>query len=226
MSYDVYWVKNRAEKIADFEHPTHRVLAFSSLALNIGRDGACLVLMPASMLRLRRTRLSRFAVCGTSLLCKSGCLAIDSANLALRSAGVSFIGASISYEDLLPLSPNSVVWALAPSDNNNIDAVTPMVIIGFCFCIRLLFLTYWQNYLYATYSTNRRCYVMIFIACKNRYIINTVQISLFHFHENDDKIPYNRYEIPMKCGFLTRNVTNKGGNVLDVVMIRLQERCP
>ena len=24
MSYDVYWVKNRAEKIADFEHPTQR----------------------------------------------------------------------------------------------------------------------------------------------------------------------------------------------------------
>ena len=24
MSYDVYWVKNRAEKIADFEHPTLR----------------------------------------------------------------------------------------------------------------------------------------------------------------------------------------------------------
>ena len=24
MSYDVYWVKNRAEKIADFEHPTPR----------------------------------------------------------------------------------------------------------------------------------------------------------------------------------------------------------
>ena len=22
MSYDVYWVKNRVEKIADFEHPT------------------------------------------------------------------------------------------------------------------------------------------------------------------------------------------------------------
>ena len=22
MSYDVYWVKNRAEKIADFEHPS------------------------------------------------------------------------------------------------------------------------------------------------------------------------------------------------------------
>ena len=22
MSYDVYWVKNRAEKITDFEHPT------------------------------------------------------------------------------------------------------------------------------------------------------------------------------------------------------------
>lgn len=67
---------------------------------------------------------------------------------------------------------------------------------------------------------------MIFIACKNMYIINTVQISLFHFHENDDKIPYNRYEIPMKCGFLTRNVALKGGNVLDIVMIRLQERCP
>ena len=27
MSYDVYWVKNRAEKIADFEHPTHRDMA-------------------------------------------------------------------------------------------------------------------------------------------------------------------------------------------------------
>ncbi len=25
MSYDVYWVKNRAEKIADFEHPTSKV---------------------------------------------------------------------------------------------------------------------------------------------------------------------------------------------------------
>ena len=24
MSYDVYWVKNRAEKIADFEHPTRK----------------------------------------------------------------------------------------------------------------------------------------------------------------------------------------------------------
>ena len=24
MSYDVYWVKNRADKIADFEHPTLR----------------------------------------------------------------------------------------------------------------------------------------------------------------------------------------------------------
>ena len=24
MSYNVYWVKNRAEKIADFEHPTFR----------------------------------------------------------------------------------------------------------------------------------------------------------------------------------------------------------
>ena len=23
MSYNVYWVKNRAEKIADFEHPTN-----------------------------------------------------------------------------------------------------------------------------------------------------------------------------------------------------------
>ena len=25
MSYDVYWVKNRAEKIADFEHPRLKV---------------------------------------------------------------------------------------------------------------------------------------------------------------------------------------------------------
>ncbi len=28
MSYDVYWVKNRAEKIADFEHPTSKVNGF------------------------------------------------------------------------------------------------------------------------------------------------------------------------------------------------------
>ena len=28
MSYDVYWVKNRAEKIADFEHPTLRGTMF------------------------------------------------------------------------------------------------------------------------------------------------------------------------------------------------------
>ena len=28
MSYDVYWVKNRAEKIADFEHPTLRGTIF------------------------------------------------------------------------------------------------------------------------------------------------------------------------------------------------------
>ena len=26
MSYDVYWVKNRAEKIADFEHPNQKLL--------------------------------------------------------------------------------------------------------------------------------------------------------------------------------------------------------
>ena len=28
MSYDVYWVKNRAEKIADFEHPTLQGVLF------------------------------------------------------------------------------------------------------------------------------------------------------------------------------------------------------
>ena len=28
MSYDVYWVKNRAEKITDFEHPTLRGALF------------------------------------------------------------------------------------------------------------------------------------------------------------------------------------------------------
>ena len=28
MSYDVYWVKNRAEKIMDFEHPTLRGALF------------------------------------------------------------------------------------------------------------------------------------------------------------------------------------------------------
>ena len=34
MSYDVYWVKNRAEKIADFEHPTFSVLSekFSAIS--------------------------------------------------------------------------------------------------------------------------------------------------------------------------------------------------
>ena len=33
MSYDVYWVKNRAEKIADFEHPTRRGTYTSSIML-------------------------------------------------------------------------------------------------------------------------------------------------------------------------------------------------
>ena len=33
MSYDVYWVKNRAEKIADFEHPTRRGTDASTMML-------------------------------------------------------------------------------------------------------------------------------------------------------------------------------------------------
>ena len=33
MSYDVYWVKNRAEKIADFEHPTRRGTDVSHMML-------------------------------------------------------------------------------------------------------------------------------------------------------------------------------------------------
>ena len=33
MSYDVYWVKNRAEKIADFEHPTQKVSSNSKHTL-------------------------------------------------------------------------------------------------------------------------------------------------------------------------------------------------
>ena len=35
MSYDVYWVKNRAEKIADFEHPTRRGTDASSMMLRM-----------------------------------------------------------------------------------------------------------------------------------------------------------------------------------------------
>ena len=35
MSYDVYWVKNRAEKIADFEHPTRRGTYTSCLILRM-----------------------------------------------------------------------------------------------------------------------------------------------------------------------------------------------
>ena len=35
MSYDVYWVKNRAEKIADFEHPTFRGIFFNLICLPI-----------------------------------------------------------------------------------------------------------------------------------------------------------------------------------------------
>ena len=34
MSYDVYWVKNRAEKIADFEHPTRKATS-STLISNL-----------------------------------------------------------------------------------------------------------------------------------------------------------------------------------------------
>ena len=35
MSYDVYWVKNRAEKIADFEHPTRRGTNTSTMMLRM-----------------------------------------------------------------------------------------------------------------------------------------------------------------------------------------------
>ncbi len=35
MSYDVYWVKNRAEKIADFEHPTRRGTDASPMKLRM-----------------------------------------------------------------------------------------------------------------------------------------------------------------------------------------------
>ena len=35
MSYDVYWVKNRAEKIADFEHPTRRGTDASTMMLRM-----------------------------------------------------------------------------------------------------------------------------------------------------------------------------------------------
>ena len=35
MSYDVYWVKNRAEKIADFEHPTRRGTNTSRMILRM-----------------------------------------------------------------------------------------------------------------------------------------------------------------------------------------------
>ncbi len=35
MSYDVYWVKNRAEKIADFEHPTRRGTDASPMMLRM-----------------------------------------------------------------------------------------------------------------------------------------------------------------------------------------------
>ena len=35
MSYDVYWVKNRAEKIADFEHPTRRGTNTSRMMLRM-----------------------------------------------------------------------------------------------------------------------------------------------------------------------------------------------
>ena len=35
MSYDVYWVKNRAEKIADFEHPTRRGTYASRILLRM-----------------------------------------------------------------------------------------------------------------------------------------------------------------------------------------------
>ena len=35
MSYDVYWVKNRAEKIADFEHPTRKGTNTSRIMLRM-----------------------------------------------------------------------------------------------------------------------------------------------------------------------------------------------
>ena len=38
MSYDVYWVKNRAEKITDFEHPTCKGSSNFPFFLNDFRD--------------------------------------------------------------------------------------------------------------------------------------------------------------------------------------------
>lgn len=35
MSYDVYWVKNRAEKIADFEHPTYEGTGKNEIATSM-----------------------------------------------------------------------------------------------------------------------------------------------------------------------------------------------
>ena len=36
MSYDVYWVKNRAEKITDFEHPTRRGNSSTAQGIALG----------------------------------------------------------------------------------------------------------------------------------------------------------------------------------------------
>ena len=52
MSYDVYWVKNRAEKIADFEHPTLRGVLFVSF------DTPSYVFLPLRTLLLRRPETS------------------------------------------------------------------------------------------------------------------------------------------------------------------------
>ncbi|WP_278888804.1 hypothetical protein, partial [Leyella stercorea] len=42
MSYDVYWVKNRAEKIADFEHPTLQGAVLNHISQHPGRcPGLC-----------------------------------------------------------------------------------------------------------------------------------------------------------------------------------------
>jgi len=50
MSYDVYWVKNRAEKIADFEHPTRRGTDASRMMLRM-------IVGPASRNQVRVGRI-------------------------------------------------------------------------------------------------------------------------------------------------------------------------
>ena len=71
MSYDVYWVKNRAEKIADFEHPTFRV-QYQINYIYLHPKGYNYISMSTSIAAFVKERRHMFGLTQVDLAEKSG----------------------------------------------------------------------------------------------------------------------------------------------------------